>query len=272
MRSSVAAGVKDAGRRLLWPRDLAARRPPRCPSGSKTGPPDYVGVGVQKAGTSWWHSLITAHPESYSASSTKELHYFDNSWSHVEANMSRGYHQFFPRPEGTIAGEWTPRYLSDFWVPPLLAHAAPRARILVMLRDPVDRFESGVTHELAYGGRVRPIVAADAAARGHYHRHLTALLRHYPREQVLVLQYERCRDDPEPQLRLTYEFLGIDPTFVPRTLGARVNETRTARFRPPDTMRAELVALYRTDVERLVVDFPEIDVSLWTHFRELVRS
>ena len=58
---------------------------------------------------------------------------------------ARRYHAFFPRPVGGKAGEWTPRYMVDFWTPALLREAAPSAKILVMLRDPFERFCSGVT-------------------------------------------------------------------------------------------------------------------------------
>ena len=59
------------------------------------------------------------------------------------------YQRYFPVPEGAVAGEWTPGYLIDFWTPELIARAAPEARILVLLRDPIDRFRSGLTHQLA---------------------------------------------------------------------------------------------------------------------------
>ena len=63
------------------------------------------------------------------------------------------YHALFARPAGRIAGEWTPDYL---WQPSSIdgvAAAAPHAKILFLVRDPVDRFVSGLAHLLMYDSR-----------------------------------------------------------------------------------------------------------------------
>lgn len=254
--------------RLSWPRDLTPASPPPCAAGQEIGPPDFVGVGVQKAGTSWWHQLISAHPCCHVVpGQRKELHFFDSAWDQrVRGVDPESYARFFPRPPGMIAGEWTPRYMADFWVPPLLARAAPDARILVLLRDPVTRFESGIRHEVAHHAPRRPVIVADAAARGFYHRQLTGLLRHFPREQLLVLQYERCVQNPKEQLRRTYSFLGLDPDFVPPDLGRIVNVSTGTPFRLSASVRTELVETYTADVLALAADFPDLDLDLWTCF------
>ncbi len=269
---NVADPLKQLRNRLLWPRDLAPKRPPTCQPGYVTGPPDFVGVGVQKAGTSWWYALIATHPGvEYVPGKRKELHYFDNAWQQAGPDLAQRYGDFFPRQPGKLIGEWTPRYLTDFWVPHLLAKAAPRARILVMLRDPVERFESAVAHELSAGGRIRPMLAAEAASRGFYHQHMTRLLHHFPREQVLVLQYERCRDEAAREVARTYEFLGLDPSFAPPRLSERVNAPKGRVRRPLSAEdRAELTASYAEDVERLAAEFPDIDLRLWPHFRDRI--
>lgn len=272
---AAARGAGEVERRLrhlrlkaLWPRDLVVDRPPRVPPGWRTGPPDWIGVGVQKAGTSWWHQAINAHPQTQESPLPKELHFFDRGWHPEHPLDVAAYHALFPRPGGAVVGEWTPGYLPDAWFPPLVARAAPAARLLVMLRDPVARFESGVTHALAHGGPVRPIVAGDAERRGYYHHQLTALLRHVPRERLLVLQYEQCRDDPAPHLRATYRFLGLDDGFVPPGLDERVNLNPGPRYRLPAMLRAELVERYAADVAALAADFPEVDVGRWPSFAD----
>ncbi len=249
-----------------------ARRQPVCPPGWRTGPPDFVGVGAQKAGTSWWYSLITDHPQVFQRPGhPKELHFFgqfnDRPFTGGDADR---YNAFFPRPKGTIAGEWTPRYLPDFWSHQQLRSAAPDTKLLVLLRDPVDRYRSGMTHEVNLGARRRPILAIEAMFRGLYHLQLTALLRHFPRDQILVLQYEQCRADPLPQLARTYEFLGLSNVdFAPPNLGDLVNRTRTAKRPLSGQLQDELLALYQPDVLALAREFPEIDLGLWSNFRSL---
>ncbi len=144
--------------------------PPRPAPGEVAGPPDFVGIGVQKAGTTWWYDLIVSHPRvSAHPGLHKERHYLDRFGAvPFSAADVAGYHGWFPRPPGTVTGEWTPDYFSYPWVPPLLRRAAPQARLLLLLRDPVDRFRSGLGHLERLGlPRDAPAVA-DAVERGFY--------------------------------------------------------------------------------------------------------
>jgi hypothetical protein len=198
----------------------------------------------------------------------KEIHFFDDYWHKpfTQADAER-YHAFFPRPEGGFAGEWTPRYMLDFWVPALLRRAAPDTKVLVMLRDPIERYASGVAFNL---GRRRapmnPIVPDEAMARGLYFQQLERLLDHFDRDQLLVLQFERCLGDPFDELRRTYRFLGLDPDFTPPGVTERKNETTWASKALPEATLRELERVYRPDLARLGEAFPEIDLELWPSY------
>src|ERR1700689_141770 len=83
--------------------------PPGCPAGWRGGAPDFIGVGTMRSGTSWWHYLISRHPDVARVKSRdKELHYFDQ-FALGGTPDPHEYHKYFPRPAGQIAGEWTPR-------------------------------------------------------------------------------------------------------------------------------------------------------------------
>jgi hypothetical protein len=216
-------------------------------------PPHFVGIGAQRAGTSWWHGLIESHPQVHALGwPYKELHFFDQR-QQLETADVRAYHEFFRRPPGRIAGEWTPRYMYDAHTPALLRAAAPDARLLVLLRDPVARFRSGLAHDGA---------PEDALRRGLYHAQLTNVLASFPREQVLVLQFERAVADPAAELARTYAFLGL-AQFVPRALREPVNRSRgaVAPLAAEDAVR--LASAYAPDVAALAATFPEIDLALW---------
>src|SRR5439155_26836588 len=76
--------------------------PPPRPQGWPVGPPDFVGVGAQRCGTSWWHRLIVAHPgvSFVRRPYGKELHFFDTLENHgvlAPEEIDR-YHLHFPRP------------------------------------------------------------------------------------------------------------------------------------------------------------------------------
>jgi hypothetical protein len=257
-----------------------ALRPPACPPGWRTGPPDFVGIGSQRSGTSWWYrDAIAIHPRYEPMGDLpKELHYFDRFWDEeCDGELVERYHSLFPRPEGKFTGEWTPRYMSDFWSMRLLRRAAPDARILVMLRDPVDRYRSAVAREKALAvqeGRrmdlaVGLAIVSDAAWRGFYAEQLRHVFDLYPRDQVLVLQYERCIRDPEGQLAATCRFLGVEvPEQASENLLQEPRRRAHVREELSRRVREDLITRYRDDVARLVELCPEIDVSLWPNFAQ----
>ena len=258
--------------RLRGPRPPGPPTPPKVPAGWTIGPPHYVGVGAQKAGTSWWNRLIQAHPDVVDAGGQpKELHYFDRSWEvpFGPRDIER-YHAYFPVPAGAVAGEWTPGYLIDFWTPELIARAAPEARVLVLLRDPVERLRSGLTHQLATSRAAlghRDI--QGAFQRGLYAPQLRRVLAAFPADRVWVGQYEACRADPAAVLAQTYQFLGLAPHKLDSAAyRGEVNPTTRAKFELSDELYASLLEGYRLDMAQLPELVPELDLSLWPSARQ----
>lgn len=247
--------------------------PPRCPRGWQIGPPHYVGVGAQKAGTSWWDSMIHRHPDVHRVGrQPKELHFFDRSWEQPfgDADVAR-YARYFPRPAGGVAGEWTPGYLIDFWTPELIARAAPEARVLVLLRDPIERLRSGLTHQQATSRQAltdRDI--QGAFQRGLYAPQLRRVLAAFPAERVFVGQYEACRADPRAELTRTIEFLGLSP-FEPGADAFRneVNPTTREKLELAAPLRSALLDGYAHDLEQISHLWPQLDLSLWPSAREV---
>jgi hypothetical protein len=255
------------------PRQPGPPEPPAIPSGWRVGPPHYVGLGAQKAGTSWWNRLIGEHPDVvHAAGQPKELHFFDRSWEtpFSDADAQR-YGRYFPTPKGKVAGEWTPGYLIDFWTPELIARAAPEAKILILLRDPVERFRSGLTHQLATSGK--PIGHRDiqgAFQRGLYAPQLRRVLAAFPREQVFIGQYEACRADPAGQLARTYGFLGLAPLQLPESaFQGEVNPTTRKKYELSPSLRSAFIDGYAQDLAQLSGLVPELDLALWPTAREI---
>lgn len=247
-------------------------RPPIASRHWPAAPPDFVGVGAQRSGTSWWYSLVESHPSVQTlAAATKELHYFDRFWDRPfgEEDVA-AYARLFRRPPGKVGGEWTPRYMLDPWTPRLLRRAAPEARLLVLLRDPVDRFVSALNHRDERGWRTDAAAVGEAVSRGFYHAQLARLLAHFPRQQLLVLQFERCRDDPDAMLRLTFAFLDLPDAPPPPARRRPTNQSRRHPVELPSALLDEIRTGYRPDVERLASAFPEIDLGLWPSFTELL--
>jgi hypothetical protein len=166
-----------------------------------------------------------------------------------------------------MAGEWTPSYMLHAWVPPLLRRAAPEARLLVLLRDPVARFRSGRRgdEDLRLGMTAR--AAANASfSRGLYADQLLRLWSAFPPERVLVLQYERCLREAQRELRRTYAFLGLDPDVADH-VDVNVQEAGSdpAVGAGLDERQADTLGrAYAPENERLAGLLPDLDLDLWT--------
>ena len=262
--------VRAAYRAFRGPKKPPVPSKPGASGCQATGPPGYVGIGAMRAGTSWWHRLISAHPEVVVApGAPKELHFFDTfATAEFTPPAVAEYHAYFPRRHGATTGEWTPSYLCDPWVPPLLKEAAPSARLLVMLRDPVDRYVSGIAFSRSLGSDETTGSHRDHFHRGLYHAQLERYLLHFPRLQVLVLQFERCVVAPEAEIRRTFEFLELDPGFQPVDLRRPVNASGGG-FALDPAQRQRLKEAYGPDLQRLAGVWPEIDLDLWASARVL---
>ncbi len=257
--------------------------PPECPPGWVVGPPDFVIVGAEKSGTSRWLRLLRQHPDIHSLEGFREIHFWDDiagRWP-TEDDFDR-YHRFFPRPPGGLAGEKTPHYMSLWWVPRMLAEAAPKAKIIVLLRDPVERYVSGRTQLEKYRDEnvsrgMSDVVytrrsVESSMHRGQYALQLPWIMDAFPPEQVLILQYERCNLAPANELARTFAFIGVEP-FTPdaAALQREVNPAWMEKL-PLEPERRELMRrLYEPEVLRLTAMVPDLDLSLWPNFAHLER-
>jgi hypothetical protein len=249
-------------------------------------PPDFVGVGALGSGLEWWHGLLLAHPEiEPPAARRRALHFFDRfcAGEMSEADVA-AYHRRFPRRPGTISGEWTGRYMFDAWTPPLLRRAAPDAKLLVMVSDPIERFRAVYAERKAKLAEDERLYMTDVVDRRCFGAQLARLHRFYDPQRILVLQFERCRRDPRGQYRRTLEFLGVRDTasvprrlrrsglldrVLPRRVGERLtgrpSSGRTTPFWPD--LEASLRTALEPDVAALQRLVPDLDVGLWPSFR-----
>jgi hypothetical protein len=272
------------GRRPLWTGGVVPTAPPAA-DWAETRAPDFVGVGVPKAGTTWWFGLIESHPGVHVANG-KELLFFNRTFfanrqatpagptgtsqspapALDDSTFIDAYRSWFPRPPGMVSGEWTPNYLYAHRLPPLLRSAAPAAKLLVLLRDPVDRYRSDISRRT--NRQRQRIVRIRAMARGQYHAALEPWNVVYRPEDILVLQFEACLRAPADELARTYRFLGLDEGFVPANLRTPVNVTASKETLDRDLQHL-LVQLYEPDVLALAADHPGLDLRLWPHFAGL---
>jgi hypothetical protein len=256
------------------PKSPTGKPRPAVPEGWTLGPPDFIGIGVQKAGTTWWWKLLERHPDT--VGDIKETHHLTRlGWRPMFPRDVESYHRYFPRPEGKMTGEWTPRYMTVPGVAETMKACAPDAKLLVLLRDPVERYRSGVgqwqKRKERRGKRLNLWAGRkDAYARSFYAFTLQPYLEAFGRERLLILQFEKCREDPAREYRKTLEFLGLREWLPDEdVLGKPVNVSKKrpspkALDEPPD-----LVESLEDDVRQLLSFAPEIDLQLWPNFRHL---
>jgi hypothetical protein len=240
--------------------------PPHLQDDLEIGPPDFIGVGSQKSGTSWWYSLLCRHPLVFHDKAVhKERHFFERYWNRPFNSVDiERYHRWFRRPSGMITGEWTPDYMARAWVSPLLARAAPDARLLIILRDPMKRLESGLNHHLRRETPITPWLISDIINRGRYGEQISHLLDHVDRDRLLVLQYELCVRDTEAQMQRTVEHIGLpNARFDLTTTHQSERVARAPLGRPSPDVLGTAGDLYSADRSVLADLCPHLDFDLW---------
>jgi hypothetical protein len=186
--------------------------------------PDFVVIGANKCGTTFFYHLLTQHPLVQPAA-FKEPHFFDLLF---EDEGVEWYQRCFPKPRWedgrkTITGEATPGYLFDPFAPERMAKVIPEARLMALLRNPIDRAYSAYHHRVRSGRETRTFeeamkeaVVADHndprhryLSRGLYGDQLLRWTEYFDREQMLVLKSEDFFERPHETLKAALEFLGL---------------------------------------------------------------
>jgi hypothetical protein len=208
-------------------------------------PPDFFLVGPPKAGTSALHAALTQHPQLF-LSRVKEPKYYMCGDSPPPAYKGPGdahskqewvwqrerYLALFDEaPSRMLCGEATPFYLYNRDARRRIAVDNPAAKLIAVLRDPVDRAYSNWMHLWMDGlepcgdlveavRREQHRIDAGWAPFWHYRnlgmygRQVADLLDHFPREQLLLLRYAELVKDPTSTLATVSAFLGVEAPEV----------------------------------------------------------
>lgn len=190
---------------------------------------DFLGLGAQKSATSWLFQCLREHPEICLAEE-KEIHYFSN-----DALYARG-HLWYESHWGNCTaqqrrGEISTSYLSSPDAPARIKKYAPRAKLIAVLRHPIDRAESHIRHllsksEISEHMSLTEMLAArpDIFENGNYAAHLERYYALFPKEHLYVDTYDAVTADPLAVITRVDAFLGIRP-HVPKALGMRYNSS-----------------------------------------------
>lgn len=210
--------------------------------------PDFAIIGAKRGGTTSLYNYLLEHPDVLpmfpSRQHIKGTHYFDvehergSAWyrSHFPVNIrERAVRHPFGR---AVSGEGSPYYLFHPLAPQRMALEAPNTRLIVLLRDPVERAYSHYKERVRGGGELltfeealdaederlkgeaERIVAEPGyrsvehedhsyVAQGRYWEMLSVWFEHFPREQFLVVASEDFYRDPDRITNDVWAFLGI---------------------------------------------------------------
>jgi hypothetical protein len=202
--------------------------------------PNLFIIGAMKAGTSSLHAYLGEHPEIF-MSEPKEPAFFEDAAERGKPKEGNGcwndlglYLKLFePAGDRPIAGESTTDYTKlpkRTGVPKRIFAFNRDARLIYLMRDPVERTLSHYWWEVWTGEETRDIVTAITQEPfyrdvSNYAMQLEAYFEVFPREQVRVLTFEELIADPPDTLQGLFRWLGVDPSFRPANLNDQVNAT-----------------------------------------------
>jgi len=251
------------------------------------GAPNFFVVGTPKAGTTALYYYLDQHPSIY-MSPIKEPAFFatdlfelKRQLGTVEADPNElqaylngpmterrngvisdweDYLKLFKNVrQETAVGEVSANYLGSSVAPRAIRERIPHARILIMLRDPVDRLYSQYSEALAEGEAQPEFLSwvdeqreaeekldprLGAVWNGFYARHVTRYRAHFPEEQIRIYFYQDYRKTPRQTLKDIFTFLEVDPDFE-TDMSRRHNVTLQPRSRILQTATAPVRTVLR---------------------------
>lgn len=198
---------------------------------------DFIGVGAQKAGTSWVYACLFEHPEV--CAPVKEIHFFSRPRYEVGVAW---YEEHFKRcREGQRVGEFSTSYLYSEVAAARIAAEYPSVRLIAILRNPLTRAYSQYGNAIKAGEINANVSFADYVAnepscleQGKYFEQLERYYERFPQEQILVLLYEEIEKQPLQFIQSIYRHIGVNDTFVPPSLETRINVARVPKLTSVD--------------------------------------
>jgi hypothetical protein len=248
--------------------------------------PDFLIIGTQRGGTTSLYHYLQAHP-CLQATTTKEVHFFDRKY-HKGLLWYRGH---FPtvweksraqqvQKQAFVTGEASPSYLFHPHVYKRVAQTLPHVKLIVLLRNPVDRAYSQYYHSIELGHESRSFEEAirdeqertaqerekilkdehyqsyaykhhSYLTRGIYVDQLQAWMSFFPCEQFLILKSEEFYADPAATLKQVYAFLNLPVTELQLQKKEYKQLNNTNYSKMDEALRTRLVEYFRPHNARL---------------------
>jgi hypothetical protein len=183
--------------------------------------PNLLCIGAAKAGTTWLANVLAHHPQIYMPPQKElnALHYRD-----LDRRLEEYMAYFDAAGARPVRCDFSVRYIDSDRAAEAAARLAPAAKLLAVLRNPVDQIQSHYWHLLRQNfHQAEPVWPApelfEALERypgllldpALYGKHLERWLEHFPRSSLMVIEHSELRRSPAPALARLCEFLEIAP-------------------------------------------------------------
>ena len=212
-------------------------------------PPNFLVIGAQKSATTSLYRWLRQHPDVY-LSPQKELEFFSRT-DLYELGFSYYCKRWFSDVGSAIAiGDVSPQYMMSAVAADRIARHLPTARLIAVLRNPIERahshylmmrrrgledrsFDAAVDELIEIGVEVwGELDDKNYLAGSLYGRVLDGYRCWFADSRLKVVFYEDLSTDPRAQFAEVLTFLGVDPEFVPRDIGKMYHRGADARRFP----------------------------------------
>lgn len=194
--------------------------------------PHFLIIGAAKSGTTWLRETLRAHPDVFMPE--EELNFFSR---HHHRGLAWYAAHFSATPAGALCGEHANTYLTDREVPARVVTALPDVKLLVVLRNPIERAYSAYCMQFSRGRVSADIERHLDPVRSdfpnlirnvRYCEPLERWLGYVPRERLLLTLHEQIRHEPAALTNEIAEFLGLSRTTPLQPFNSVVNEKKAA--------------------------------------------
>ena len=192
-------------------------------------------IGTQKGGTTSLQRYMEKHPQIV-PSYKKEAHYFDNKY-HKSISWYKRHFPLSNKFNGKICGDSSPYYLFHPFVPQRIAKHLPDIKLIVLLREPVERayshykmqynkgleklsFEDAIkTEESRLDGSLEKLKNGNYSfehqkfsylSRGKYAEQLKRWFEYFDKDQILILRSEDLFSNTQQVLSEVFQFIGVE--------------------------------------------------------------
>lgn len=262
-------------------RIVRARFRARTPTARARVLPDFLVIGAMRSGTSSLFKYLTQHPE-IAPSLRKEVEYFTRHhdrgelWYRQHFALSRHQRAATLRQRRVLAFEATPYYLYAPRCPERAYRLLPKAKLIALLRDPVERAFSDYEHMVRLGfetlsfadavqaepARLAPELARMAedpmyfspthhhfsyVSRGRYAEQIRRWVQHYPRGSILLIESKHLYQDPAETFLRILDFLDVSLWAPPSFRNYSYVGRPPDRSRIDPGVRHELMDTYAAD-------------------------